>query len=90
MKILKMAPPKWGGPDMLAEFIIQLNPDLRICGVRLLKTPTGYNIHFPKVSGGGPAVTVSPELRAQIINVAATEYKGLTIGQDTTAAQTAA
>lgn len=90
MKILKMAPPTWGGPDMLAEFIIQLNPDLRICGVRLLRTAIGYNIHFPKVSGGGPAVTVSPELRAQIINVAVTEYKGLTIGQNSSNDRTAA
>lgn len=75
---------------MVAEFVIQLNPDIRFCGLRLLKGEGGYRVHFPKISGGGHGVTVSQELRAQITDIAKQFYEGLHIGQNTTCRQNAA
>lgn len=75
---------------MVAEFVLQLNPDIRFCGLRLLKGESGYRVHFPKISGGGHGVTVSQELRIQITEIAKHFYEGLDIGQDTTCRQSAA
>lgn len=74
----------------MAEFSVELTADLTLFGLRLIKASHGLTTYFPNVNGGGRSASVSPALRAQITELAFNAYKGLTIGQDTTSAKTAA
>lgn len=59
----------------LARFNLQLTPDVRILGLRLVATGDGLKIHQPSINGGGRSATFSPELCEKIKALAATEYE---------------
>lgn len=82
MRISRIAPPKWGGPDMLAEFSVELTADITLNGLRLMKSIHGITTHFPNINGGGRSAYISPALRAQITELALTAYEGLNVGQN--------
>ena len=90
MRVSRITPPKWGGPEILAEFSVELTADLTLYGLRLIKASHGLTTHFPNINGGGRSASISPALRAQITDLALNAYKGLTIGQNSSNDRTAA
>ena len=74
------------GARVLARFSVQVNEDLRLCGLRLVDTPKGRRTFFPSVSGGGRSVTASTSLSRQITAVASTFFEGHEIANDRSAA----
>lgn len=59
----------------IARFNLELNPDVRILGLRLAVTENGLKIHQPSINGGGRSATFSPALCEEIKALAVTEYE---------------
>lgn len=58
------------GAPVLAKFSVQVTPDLKLCGLKLVDTPKGRRVFFPGVSGGGRAATASTTLARKITDQA--------------------
>jgi hypothetical protein len=70
------------GTRVLARFAIQVTPDLRLCGLRLVETPKGRRTYFPPVNGGGRSSTASVALSRAITDAASLAFKGHEIAND--------
>ncbi|NLS03285.1 hypothetical protein HGP14_07860 [Rhizobium sp. P32RR-XVIII] len=65
-----------GQARVLARFSIQINPDVRLCGLRLVDTAYGLRTYFPQINGGGRPVTMSATLLHQITALAVAMLEG--------------
>ena len=87
MKIVALEPVRGQHPDssMIAKFSVEITPEVKLCGLRLMDTPHGLRIHYPSLSGGGRAVTMSPAVAEEIATAAYAALKGRTIASNSAA-----
>ncbi|NTF80541.1 hypothetical protein [Rhizobium rhizogenes] len=74
MKILSIRPEPGGG-NTLARFDIQLTPDVRMFGLKFVKTPRGYRI-YPPHSNVNNCATFSPAFAESMIRAALAALHG--------------
>lgn len=82
MRILELKPANGsghGGAQMVARFDVEFEDSIRLYQLRLMDTENGWRIHFPAVTGGGRAASLSFELREKLIELAT---EGLRIAND--------
>lgn len=80
MKILSIQAVE-GRPDCnafaIAKFDLQLTDDIRVFGLRLMRTPQGLRTYAPSINGGGRSTTFTPRLGDKITAAAELALKGL-------------
>lgn len=60
------------GGNTLARFDAELAPGVKAYGLKLVQARTGLRVFGPSISGG-PAVTFTPEIAAQLAIIASGE-----------------
>lgn len=68
MRIISFRPDPSGG-NTLARFDAELSPGIRAYGLKLVQSKAGLRVYGPSISGG-PAVTFTPEVAAQLATIA--------------------
>ena len=70
-----------GRPDCkavaIAKFDLQLTDDIRVFGLRLMRTPDGLRTYAPSINGGGRSTTFTPRLGDKITAAAFSALEGL-------------
>ncbi|MGO4619942.1 hypothetical protein AB4Z34_07415 [Ensifer sp. 2YAB10] len=62
--------------DCLASVDFEINPHIRLYGLRLLKKPDGaFYIYAPQANGSRRLATFSPELSARLTALAVESYE---------------
>ena len=80
MHILSIRPEPPGGNN-LARFDVQLTPDIRMFGLKLVKTPRGHRVYPPHTNVHNCA-TFAPEFAASMIRAALAALAGETLDCD--------
>ncbi|MCM5691441.1 hypothetical protein M8037_22205 [Sinorhizobium meliloti] len=74
MQILDIRPEPGGG-NTIARFDVQLTPDIRMFGLKLVKTPRGHRVYPPHTSTNNVA-TFAPPFAEKLIRAALAALSG--------------
>ncbi|MEY9097375.1 hypothetical protein ABIA24_000284 [Sinorhizobium fredii] len=74
MEILEIRP-EHGGGNTLARFDAQLSPDIRMFGLKLVKTPRGHRVYPPHTSTNNVA-TFAPAFAEKLARAALAALTG--------------
>ncbi|MGO7965274.1 hypothetical protein ACC720_17615 [Rhizobium ruizarguesonis] len=83
MHIIAIRPEPTGG-NTLARFDIQLTPDIRMFGMKLVKTPRGHRVYPPNTSMNNVA-TFAPAFTESMVRAALAALAGETLDRSTAA-----
>lgn len=78
MQILSIRP-ETGGGNTIARFDAQLTPEIRMFGMKLVRTPRGYRVYAPNTNTSSVA-TFAPTLADNIARAALAALTGETDG----------
>ena len=64
-----------GSMRTIAYFDVELSPEIKLYGMRLLEAPSGKRISYAPSSGGRRFATFAPDLAASITDAAIKSYE---------------